>query len=417
MLSISAPYSMLYQTHHPQYFLQIQQSFSFTSSISPLSPTKTLKTSPLSSSSFSPVQEMEGVEGACLRKEMAVKSSPRGVFYEEEDDDDGMWTATNSQKGACFDEFSVDDLLDFSNEDGLIEQQQQQQQGEQTLHEAEHKSQGSSVTAQKQQEQRKHEEIFNFDDFGPIPVGDLAVPVDDVANLEWLSHFVEDSFSEYSAPFPAGTIPAKPKENGSEPATPAARTKDCFRSPVPAKARSKRSRSGGRVWSLGSPPSLTDSSSSSTSPGSSSPSSPLLIYINHPGSVCIEPAQPFSWEKKPPGKRQKKKSAGEVAGDRDIHGGGATSATTKLERRCSHCAVHKTPQWRTGPFGPKTLCNACGVRYKSGRLLPEYRPACSPTFSSERHSNHHRKVLEMRRQKETLDEAEPGLAPQVVPSF
>ncbi|CAA6672870.1 unnamed protein product [Spirodela intermedia] len=69
-------------------------------------------------------------------------------------------------------------------------------------------------------------------------------------------------------------------------------------------------------------------------------------------------------------------------------------------RRCLHCATDKTPQWRAGPMGPKTLCNACGVRFKSGRLVPEYRPAASPTFVPTRHSNSHRKVLELRRQKE-----------------
>ncbi|KAK4482517.1 hypothetical protein RD792_009676 [Penstemon davidsonii] len=71
-----------------------------------------------------------------------------------------------------------------------------------------------------------------------------------------------------------------------------------------------------------------------------------------------------------------------------------------IGRRCLHCQVDKTPQWRAGPMGPKTLCNACGVRYKSGRLLPEYRPANSPTFSSALHSNSHRKVVEMRKQKQ-----------------
>ncbi|KAJ0974118.1 hypothetical protein J5N97_016083 [Dioscorea zingiberensis] len=65
-------------------------------------------------------------------------------------------------------------------------------------------------------------------------------------------------------------------------------------------------------------------------------------------------------------------------------------------RRCSHCLSHRTPQWRAGPLGPKTLCNACGVRFKSGRLLPEYRPAKSPTFVSYKHSNSHKKVMEMR---------------------
>ncbi|KAF5749186.1 putative GATA transcription factor 9 [Tripterygium wilfordii] len=65
-------------------------------------------------------------------------------------------------------------------------------------------------------------------------------------------------------------------------------------------------------------------------------------------------------------------------------------------RRCTHCQSQRTPQWRAGPMGPKTLCNACGVRYKSGRLLPEYRPAKSPTFVSFLHSNSHKKVMEMR---------------------
>ncbi|WCJ41011.1 GATA transcription factor 11 [Euphorbia peplus] len=66
-------------------------------------------------------------------------------------------------------------------------------------------------------------------------------------------------------------------------------------------------------------------------------------------------------------------------------------------RKCTHCEVTKTPQWREGPMGPKTLCNACGVRYRSGRLFPEYRPANSPTFVPTVHSNSHRKVIEMRK--------------------
>ncbi|XP_019453953.1 PREDICTED: GATA transcription factor 11-like isoform X2 [Lupinus angustifolius] len=64
--------------------------------------------------------------------------------------------------------------------------------------------------------------------------------------------------------------------------------------------------------------------------------------------------------------------------------------------KCTHCEVTETPQWREGPMGPKTLCNACGVRYRSGRLFPEYRPAASPTFVASLHSNSHKKVIEMR---------------------
>mmetsp|Transcript_14298 Transcript_14298/g.30628 ORF Transcript_14298/g.30628 Transcript_14298/m.30628 type:complete len:200 (-) Transcript_14298:594-1193(-) len=37
-------------------------------------------------------------------------------------------------------------------------------------------------------------------------------------------------------------------------------------------------------------------------------------------------------------------------------------------RICAHCRAVKTPLWRNGPLGPKTLCNACGVRYKLGKL-------------------------------------------------
>ncbi|XP_048226026.1 GATA transcription factor 9-like [Ricinus communis] len=74
----------------------------------------------------------------------------------------------------------------------------------------------------------------------------------------------------------------------------------------------------------------------------------------------------------------------------------SSSGQQQQPRRCTHCLSQRTPQWRAGPLGPKTLCNACGVRYKSGRLLPEYRPAKSPTFVSYLHSNSHKKVLEMR---------------------
>lgn len=66
-------------------------------------------------------------------------------------------------------------------------------------------------------------------------------------------------------------------------------------------------------------------------------------------------------------------------------------------RKCTHCQTEKTPLWRQGPSGKGTLCNACGVRWlKSGNLFPEYRPANSPTFVSDLHSNVLRKVLQMR---------------------
>ncbi|CAM0902773.1 unnamed protein product [Alopecurus aequalis] len=65
-------------------------------------------------------------------------------------------------------------------------------------------------------------------------------------------------------------------------------------------------------------------------------------------------------------------------------------------RRCTRCATEKTPQWREGPEGPRTLCNACGLAFKKKRrLLPEYRPGNSPAFSPLVHSNIYSRALDM----------------------
>ncbi|CAN1122127.1 GATA transcription factor 5, partial [Linum perenne] len=332
-------------------------------------------------------QEMACVEAALkssVRKELAVKSTPQAPSFL-----DDLWTVQN---GTCSDDFSVDELLDFSNEEDLVAAEEEAQILDLPP--------TASISPKGEETEPLHAV-----DFGPVPTGELAVPADDLASLEWLSHFVEDSNSEYSAPFPAGIVPQKPKsEINFEPAKPV-EEEPFFKTPVPAKARSKRTRTGLRVWSLGST-TLTDSSSSSTSSSSSS-SSPssgpwLICTVNTQGSFSLEQNEPGPGAKKPKKRRP------------SMEGGN----NPPPPRRCSHCGVQKTPQWRSGPLGAKTLCNACGVRFKSGRLLPEYRPACSPTFSSELHSNHHRKVLEMRKKNDVTGQVEPGLGPTVVvPSF
>ncbi|KAF3782767.1 GATA transcription factor 16 [Nymphaea thermarum] len=38
-----------------------------------------------------------------------------------------------------------------------------------------------------------------------------------------------------------------------------------------------------------------------------------------------------------------------------------------VSRVCVDCQTTKTPLWRSGPRGPKTLCNACGIRYRKRR--------------------------------------------------
>jgi hypothetical protein len=119
-------------------------------------------------------------------------------------------------------------------------------------------------------------------------------------------------------------------------------------------------------------------------------------YSYYPSSCCYPPeAMAAAQQLQQPSNKQNGPGGG--GGGDDYY----TNTTTGV-RRCTHCASEKTPQWRAGPLGPKTLCNACGVRYKSGRLVPEYRPAASPTFVLTQHSNSHRKVMELRRQKELI---------------
>ncbi|PNT26540.1 hypothetical protein POPTR_007G016600v4 [Populus trichocarpa] len=339
-------------------------------------------------------QEMECVEGALktsFRKEMAMKFSPQVL--------DDFW-AVNVPNGMSSDDFSVEKLLDFSNENDFIEEEEEEGGDKE-------KPCVFSVSVSPKQEALEEDKNSDSspgfavkDDFFSVPTSELCVPTDDFASLEWLSHFVEDSNSEYAAPFPTNVSPPEPKKENPVEQEKLVLEEPLFKTPVPGKARSKRTRNGVRVWPLGSP-SLTESSSSSSSTSSSSPSSPWLVYSKP--CLKVEPV----WFEKPVAKKMKKPAVEAAA-----KGCGSNSS-----RRCSHCGVQKTPQWRAGPNGSKTLCNACGVRYKSGRLLPEYRPACSPTFSKELHSNHHRKVLEMRRNKEGLVPTEPGLAQPFVPSF
>lgn len=351
-------------------------------SISSLSP------HPLSSSSLphlspsSSIQEMDCVEGAL--KSSFMPETPLKMTQNQAYGDD-LFAAGTGQNAVSGDDFFVDDLLDFSN--GYVE-------GEGEGEEEEKQQGGEDYSVQKKPEVDDTISVAVKEDFASLPVSEISVPEEDLDSLEWLSHFVEDSNSGYSLAYPAGKLPVEKKSGDGEIPV---QEKSCFVTPVQTKARTKRGRTSVRVWPAGSG-SLTESSSSSSSSSSattmsSSPTAPWLLYPT-PVHTAESPGKQVA-------KKLKRKPA--------AHGGSGL----QQPRRCSHCGVQKTPQWRAGPMGAKTLCNACGVRFKSGRLLPEYRPACSPTFSSELHSNNHRKVLEMRRKK---DSEETGLV-QPVQSF
>ncbi|CAN8229646.1 unnamed protein product [Cochlearia groenlandica] len=251
------------------------------------------------------------------------------------------------------DSFVVDDLLDFSNEDGEPNEEFDTFPDSSTV---------STVTlAESSNSSSVYTDSTGFSD-------QLCVPCDDLAELEWLSNFVEESFTKEDKDklhLLSGVKPTQPTGSTHthqikpEPELDSiflATDTDESSISVPAKSRSKRPRSAASTWA-----------------------SRLLSLAN-------------SDEFNPVKKQPRVKISGEISGE------------AGRVRRCLHCATEKTPQWRTGPMGPKTLCNACGVRYTSGRLVPEYRPALSPTFVMARHSNSHRKVMELRRGKETREE-------------
>ncbi|CAH1442508.1 unnamed protein product [Lactuca virosa] len=197
---------------------------------------------------------------------------------------------------------------------------------------------------------------------------ELCLPYDDLAELEWLSSFTKESFP--TDDFQNLQIVSTENINPATDTSSSAFSSEFRRIPVvgnrvnsqifkrdvfvPGKTRSKLSRAPPCDWTS------------------------RIIHLKQLSSSNAE----IRLQKMLPTKRRQ----------REIPESSIT--------RCLHCGSDKTPQWRTGPMGPKTLCNACGVRFKSGRLVPEYRPAASPTYVSAKHSNSHRKVMEIRRQKE-----------------
>ncbi|XP_009770170.1 GATA transcription factor 4 [Nicotiana tabacum] len=190
----------------------------------------------------------------------------------------------------------------------------------------------------------------------PFLTSELCIPHDNLAELEWLSNFVEESFSTDDLQT-LQFIPVTESPSTATTSTDNSSSVTVISSPpaFPCKSRSKRSRAAPCEWS-----------------------SRLLLLP----PTTVSSLDSNSSLKTTPCRRRE------------------STDTSSTSRKCKHCGSETTPQWRTGPMGPKTLCNACGVRYKSGRLVPEYRPAASPTFVSTQHSNSHRKVIELRRQKE-----------------
>ncbi|KAL4579287.1 hypothetical protein LXL04_015428 [Taraxacum kok-saghyz] len=51
----------------------------------------------------------------------------------------------------------------------------------------------------------------------------------------------------------------------------------------------------------------------------------------------------------------------------DRCGSSSSDGGSHLIKTCADCGTTKTPLWRGGPAGPKSLCNACGIRSRKKR--------------------------------------------------
>ncbi|XP_076912465.1 GATA transcription factor 8-like isoform X2 [Bidens hawaiensis] len=246
-------------------------------------------------------------------------------------------------------------------------------------------------------------------------VESCVLEYEDIVQLEWLSNFVEDSFSGGGMTINENKIPVK-----------------------------KETTVAHHPFKVSSPVSVLESSSSSSS--SASYSGPLSLIQRGPQRARTKRPRPVTFNPRAmvellspmvimpveknftsccgPGpdlgkKKKTKKPKTQEENENDSQNENENQSGQGV-RKCLHCEITKTPQWRAGPLGPKTLCNACGVRYKSGRLFPEYRPAASPTFVPTLHSNSHKKVVEMRTKFGPSDEmvtVRPANEPELIPNM
>lgn len=249
----------------------------------------------------------------------------------------------------------------------------------------------------------------------------MLLQYEDIVQLEWLSNFVEDSFSggsltmktvetscttnndsahnQFQTSSPVSVLESSSSCTGEKPVVATPRSPPEMVVPVPCggRARSKRPRP---ATFKPRPAMQIISPASSVGENTQRNSDSENFAESHP--VIKIPKQASGEHKK----KKKIKVTGPLGSSADTN----QNVSSQAVRKCMHCEITKTPQWRAGPMGPKTLCNACGVRYKSGRLFPEYRPAASPTFCPSVHSNSHKKVLEMRN-KTPHSAASPELIP------
>ncbi|KAF9362027.1 hypothetical protein BGX26_006544 [Mortierella sp. AD094] len=86
--------------------------------------------------------------------------------------------------------------------------------------------------------------------------------------------------------------------------------------------------------------------------------------------VVIE-SQKSSKPKRPREQDEKAPSSKKATSGSKKSGASGLSSTSAQQKRCGYCDCTTTPMWRRGPNGPSTLCNACGVKWKHGKILQD----------------------------------------------
>ncbi|XP_010548965.1 PREDICTED: GATA transcription factor 17-like [Tarenaya hassleriana] len=60
-------------------------------------------------------------------------------------------------------------------------------------------------------------------------------------------------------------------------------------------------------------------------------------------------------------------SAGDLSEEDSENCSSSNSNGVDTKKTCVDCGTSKTPLWRGGPAGPKSLCNACGIKSRKKR--------------------------------------------------
>ncbi|XP_043721224.1 putative GATA transcription factor 22 [Telopea speciosissima] len=86
--------------------------------------------------------------------------------------------------------------------------------------------------------------------------------------------------------------------------------------------------------------------------------------------------------------------------DTDNSSNSSSNNNNSTVRVCSDCYTTKTPLWRSGPSGPKSLCNACGIRQRKARRAMAAAAAASGGFIGNETSSIRTKVHKEKRSSE-----------------